>query len=75
MPHQPTDASNSGNPEVTSHQVEETPEEILEYWTPERMAKAEPADRTLEVPDPADGTAQDQAQTQDRAPDQDLTEP
>jgi hypothetical protein len=66
MPHPPTDASGSGNPEVTSHEVAETPEEILEYWTPERMAKAEPAGRTLEVPDSADGPGQDQAPEEDR---------
>jgi hypothetical protein len=77
MPHQPTDASGSGNPEVTSHEVAETPEEILEYWTPERMAKAEPAGRTLELPDSADRPAQDQTQdqTQDQAPEEDRTEP
>jgi hypothetical protein len=51
MPHQPTDANGDDGPQVSSHEVEETPEEILEYWTPERMAKAEPARRTLEVPD------------------------
>ncbi|WP_309106130.1 hypothetical protein [Arthrobacter sp.] len=60
MPHQPTDASDSGGPPVTSHHVEETPEEILEYWTPERMAKAGPAGRTLEAPGPRGGADEDQ---------------
>lgn len=65
MPHQPGDSKDTGHPRVTSHQVEQTPEEILEYWTPERMAKASPAERTLEVPGPTDGPAQDQAPEED----------
>lgn len=65
MPHQPGESKDTGHPRVTSHQVEQTPEEILEYWTPERMAKASPAERTLEVPDPAEGPAEDQLPEKD----------
>ncbi|MFE5839836.1 hypothetical protein [Arthrobacter sp. NPDC056493] len=32
-----------------SHNVSETPEEILAYWTPERMAEAVPRD--IRLPD------------------------
>ncbi|WP_247040095.1 hypothetical protein [Arthrobacter rhizosphaerae] len=68
MPHQPDESNDSRHPQVTSHQVEESPEEIVEYWTPERMAKASPAERTLEVPGPAEGPAEDQL------PEKDLSE-
>ncbi|MGX9901982.1 hypothetical protein ACW0JT_23130 [Arthrobacter sp. SA17] len=47
MPHQPTEPNSSGHPQVASHRVEETPEEILEYWTPERMAEANPRELIL----------------------------
>lgn len=65
MPHQPGESKDTGHHQVSSHQVEESPEEIVEYWTPERMAQAEPAGRTLEAPDPTDGPAQDQAPEED----------
>ena len=51
MPHQPGEA-NSGDPEATSHEVEKTPEEILEYWTPERMAQANPRELILPPDEP-----------------------
>lgn len=66
MPHQPGKSSDPGHPQATSHRVEETPEEILEYWTPERMAHSKPAERTLQEPDPAEGPTEDQVPDQDR---------
>lgn len=44
------DAGSSGD--VVSHSVSEAPEEILAYWTPERMAEAVPRD--IRLPDPED---------------------
>ena len=34
-----------------SHNVSQTPEEIVAYWTPERMAEAVPRDIRLPVPE------------------------
>ena len=48
------DAGSSG--EVVSHSVSEAPEEVLAYWTPERMAEAVPRD--IRLPDPEDGESQ-----------------
>ena len=39
-----------------SHNVSQTPEEILAYWTPERMAEAVPRD--IRLPDPGEGQHQ-----------------
>ena len=36
-----------------SHNVKESPGEILAYWTPERMAQAVPRD--IRLPDPEEG--------------------
>jgi hypothetical protein len=44
-PDQPAD----GDP-VTSSELNQTREEVLEYWTSERMAKAKP--RELRLPEP-----------------------
>jgi hypothetical protein len=35
---------------VSHSDASQTPEEILEYWTPERMAEAKP--REIRLPDP-----------------------
>ncbi|GAB14369.1 hypothetical protein ARGLB_065_00080 [Arthrobacter globiformis NBRC 12137] len=48
------DAGSSG--EVVSHSVSEAPEEVLAYWTPERMAEAVPRD--IRLPDPKEGESQ-----------------
>jgi hypothetical protein len=37
---------------AVNHSVSQPPEEILAYWTPERMAKAVPRD--IRLPDPED---------------------
>lgn len=42
------DADSAGD--VVSHSVSQTPEEVLAYWTPERMADAVPRD--IRLPDP-----------------------
>ncbi|MFE4544672.1 hypothetical protein [Arthrobacter sp. NPDC056727] len=39
-----------------SHNVSESPEEILAYWTPERMAGAVPRD--IRLPDPEESQPQ-----------------
>lgn len=39
-----------------SHNVSQTPEEILAYWTPERMAEAVPRD--IRLPDPEESQPQ-----------------
>jgi hypothetical protein len=40
------------NSQVDSHEVGQSPEEILEYWTPERMAQAIPRGLNLPPIDP-----------------------
>jgi hypothetical protein len=49
------DDADSSDAEV-SHSVSQTPEEILAYWTPERMAEAVPRD--IRLPDPEDSEPQ-----------------
>lgn len=49
---------------VSNSESEQTHEEILAYWTPEKMAKAKP--RELQLPEPAPRRAQDDS---DPAPD------
>ncbi|WP_320537791.1 hypothetical protein [Pseudarthrobacter sp. IC2-21] len=44
---------------VSHSESDQTPEEILAYWTPERMAAAKP--RELRLPDPAPGAPDDDA--------------
>lgn len=39
-------------PQVDSHKVGQSPEEILEYWTKERMAQAKPREIVLPAVDP-----------------------
>lgn len=41
---------------AVSHNVGQTPEEILAYWTPERMAEAVPRD--IRLPDPEESQPQ-----------------
>ena len=48
------DAGITDDPAV-SHSVTQPPEEILAYWTPERMAEAVPRD--IRLPDPEDREA------------------
>jgi hypothetical protein len=40
------------DPQVDSQKVGQSPEEILEYWTPERMAQAIPRELNLPPVDP-----------------------
>ncbi|MET1087267.1 MAG: hypothetical protein ABWY04_09115 [Arthrobacter sp.] len=47
MPHNPSDEP-AGHRSVTRIEVNQTHEEILEYWTKERMAEATPR----ELPEP-----------------------
>lgn len=43
---------NAGSADAAvSHSVSQTPEEVLAYWTPERMAEAVPRDIRLPVPE------------------------
>lgn len=48
--------SDEGDGSKVSHNVRESPEEILAYWTPERMAEAVP--REIRLPDPEEGNSQ-----------------
>ncbi|WP_190243075.1 hypothetical protein [Arthrobacter globiformis] len=41
------DAAGSTDDAEVSHRVSQAPEEILAYWTPERMAEAVPRDIRL----------------------------
>jgi hypothetical protein len=45
-----------------SHNISQTPEEILAYWTPERMAEAVPRD--IRLPDPEESQPQPEDQPQ-----------
>ena len=58
MPRPPTDGSGPAEPlprdeadeqdeTVSESDVSQTPEEVLAYWTPERMAQAEPREIRL----------------------------
>ena len=46
------DDTGTADDAAVSHSVHQPPEEILAYWTPERMAKAFP--RGIRLPDPED---------------------
>ena len=47
------DDAGSTDDAAVSHRSTQAPEEILAYWTPERMAEAVPRD--IRLPDPEDG--------------------
>jgi hypothetical protein len=56
------DAPVAGKDPVSHAEASQTPEEILAYWTPERMAEAQP--REIRLPVAQDDPAQDDAAQQ-----------
>jgi hypothetical protein len=50
MHHQPTDSQDPGEEGVSHSDISQAPEEIIAYWTPERMAEAKP--REVRLPEP-----------------------
>jgi hypothetical protein len=44
---------NSGQDPVSHADLDQTPEEILEYWTKERMEEARPRELKLPAPEPS----------------------
>ena len=52
MQQPPSDSPSSQDP-VSHAELDQTHEEILEYWTAERMAEAKP--RELRLPEPGTG--------------------
>ncbi|WP_457972216.1 hypothetical protein [Arthrobacter sp. D1-17] len=55
----PDDGPASSEDPVSHAESAQTPEEILAYWTPERMAGAQP--REIRIPGPDENPAQEPA--------------
>ena len=62
-----TDSPEPADDAVSHSDITQSPEEILAYWTPERMAEAKP--REIRLPEPA--STPDAAGNDDAGPEED----